>query len=120
MNKEEALEFSKRWLAAWTGNQPQKLLEFYHSNATYLDPARPQGLHGLVEIGQYFSRLLAKNPDWVWIPLEVRSYEHGFTLKWQAKLPGLDSFNGLDLVEIKDGKIIRNEVYFDTKNLVKA
>ena len=36
MNAEEELEgFCKRWLAAWTGNDPAGLLDFYAGDAFY-------------------------------------------------------------------------------------
>lgn len=51
MNKDELLEFCKDWLAAWTGNDPKKLLTFYHEDALYIDPAKKEGLKGHEEIG---------------------------------------------------------------------
>ena len=108
--------FCTEWLESWTGNRPEKLLEFYAEEAFYSDPARPEGLEGHAEIFPYFQKLLSKNPDWVWKALEIMPTEKGFTLKWQAAVPQAEKviqLTGLDLVEMKNGKITRNEVYFD-------
>ncbi|MBI2519719.1 MAG: nuclear transport factor 2 family protein [Bdellovibrio sp.] len=99
---------------AWSGNRPDFLLSFYSENAYYQDPAHPNGLRGHHEILSYFKKLLAKNPNWRWECQEIFSTEKGFTLKWCAHIPGLNPIIGLDIVEITDNQITRNEVYFDT------
>jgi steroid delta-isomerase-like uncharacterized protein len=109
-------QFCQEWLAAWTGNQPELLLSFYSEDAFYSDPGRPEGLRGRKSLLPYFQKLLSKNPEWVWKALEVIPTEKGFTLKWEATIPLKDKVvkqRGVDIVEFKDGKISRNEVYFD-------
>lgn len=115
------VDFVNDWLAAWTGNQPERLIGFYTEDVYYRDPARPDGLFGRDPLLDYFRRLLRKNPDWVWQAVEVRPFEGGFLLKWQATIPRENApaavTEGLDLVEIKHGLISRNEVFFDTQAL---
>lgn len=123
MRHDEALAFCREWLAAWTGNEPDRLLRYYAEDAAYRDPARPAGLQGHAEMRSYFAKLLAANPTWIWKPLEVIPTERGFCLKWQATVPQGDRTiveTGLDLVELTDGKITRNEVYFDRVALAAA
>jgi hypothetical protein len=123
MNKDELLKFFKDWLSAWTGNNPNALLEYYHENALYIDPANKEGLRGHKEIGKYFEQLLHVYPDWIWKPIEVFPVETGAIVKWQCAIPvGQKIINeiGLDIVEIKDEKITRNEVYFDRTELLAA
>ena len=113
---EEVNIFCSRWLGAWTGNRPEELMGYYAEDAFYLDPARPEGLKGRERMLPYFKKLLAANPEWRWRAVEVFPTDRGFTLKWEAQVPVRDrtlAIRGLDIVEIKDGKITRNEVYFD-------
>lgn len=120
MNENDLVIFCNRWLEAWTGNRPKILLSFYAENAFYRDPARTQGLKGHAELEKYFKRLLAVNPEWIWTAEEIIPTARGCTLKWKAKIPSPSGFIetfGLDIVEIHDGKITRNEVYFDTSVL---
>jgi predicted SnoaL-like aldol condensation-catalyzing enzyme len=115
--------FATRWLSAWTGNRPQELLDFYTEDAFYLDPANPNGLSGKAQMEPYFTKLLARNPDWRWEAVEVMPTERGFTLKWHAHIPvpnGSISLHGLDIVELRDGLICRNEVYFDRQPWLQA
>ncbi len=117
------LEFCRQWLPAWTGNEPEKLLQFYSENAFYSDPANPEGIQGHEHLREYFSRLLAANPNWVWEPVEVFPTVNGFTLKWRAVIPiGKKKIveSGMDIVELDDGKITRNEVYFDRTRWIEA
>ncbi len=117
------LEFCRQWLPAWTGNNPEALLQFYAKNARYLDPANPEGLKGHNELREYFSKLLSANPDWVWEVVEVFPTRQGFNLKWRATIPiGQKKIveYGMDIVEINEGKITRNEVYFDRTRWLEA
>ncbi|MDO8123105.1 MAG: nuclear transport factor 2 family protein [Candidatus Hermodarchaeota archaeon] len=117
------LEFCRQWLPAWTGNDPDKLLQFYTSNAFYSDPANPEGLQGHQQLNEYFTKLLAANPNWVWEPVEVFPTLKGFNVKWRAVIPigkkKIVEF-GMDIVEVEDGRISRNEVYFDRSRWLES
>ena len=119
MTSEQAQKFCDRWLPAWTGNRPEVLIEFYADHAFYRDPARPTGIRGKQDLFKYFSRLLVRYSNWTWQAIEVFPAEHGFILKWEAQDAG-KVFQGMDIVEILDGKIIRNEVYFDPSVLKQS
>lgn len=111
--------FCKAWLDTWTGNRPKELLKFYHADAFYSDPSKRTGLKGYDQLLPYFEKLLSLNPDWKWEALEIIPTQEGFTLKWKASIPVGDSLieeTGLDIVEMRDGLIIRNEVFFDRFN----
>lgn len=117
------LEFCRQWLPAWTGNEPERLLQFYAEDAFYRDPAHPEGLKGHEQLKDYFTRLLTANPNWVWEPLEVFPTPRGFTLKWRASIPVNKKMiveEGMDIVELDNGKITRNEVFFDRTRWIQA
>lgn len=118
----EAHAFAERWLPAWTGNNPELLASFYAEDAFYSDPAIPQGIRGKAALLAYFRKLLAYNPDWVWTQLEGIPMEGGFLNKWLARISVRDKtleIVGVCLVQLDaDGKITRNEVYFDRAELL--
>lgn len=122
MTKEEAKLFASKWLPAWTGNQPEKLIAFYAEDTFYLDPGIPDGVKGEKALFEYFTALLNQNPNWVWEQLEPIPMENGFLNKWLAKIPVGDKIIecvGVCLVQFDaHGKIKRNEVYFDRTELV--
>jgi len=122
MNKNEAREFASRWLPDWTGNQPEKLASYYSDDCFYLDPVIPNGVNGKAELIEYFTKLLAQNPNWVWTQIEPIPLEEGFLNKWLAQIPVGDKIIecvGVCFVQFDDQrKIKRNEVYFDRSDLI--
>jgi steroid delta-isomerase-like uncharacterized protein len=122
MTKEEARNFAAQWLPAWTGNKPEILAAFYSDDVIYLDPTIPRGLKGKEALLKYFRKLLAVNPEWVWTQIEPIPMEDGFLNKWHAKIPvgpKIIECIGVCFVQFDDqGKIRRNEVYFDRCELV--
>lgn len=122
MNSKEAEDFCIRWLSSWTGNQPERLIGFYGEDAFYSDPTARKGLQGKNKILSYFKILLRNNPNWVWTHEEIIPNEKGFVLKWKARIPVKETEiveYGMDIVEVSEEKIVRNEVYFDTRKLME-
>jgi len=122
LSAEEARRFADRWLPAWSGNDPELLASFYADDAFYLDPGVPAGVCGKPALLEYFRKLLAYNPAWVWSQVEGIPMQGGFLNKWHAKIPVGDTTvetTGVCLVQLDDaGKIRRNEVYFDRSTLL--
>ncbi|MFC4251438.1 YybH family protein [Sinimarinibacterium flocculans] len=120
----EARSFAERWLPAWTGNDPERLAAFYADDAFYLDPGAPDGVRGKPALLAYFRKLLAYNPAWVWKQIEGIPMEDGFLNKWRASIPvGAHVLEvvGVCLVQLDaEGRIRRNEVYFDRTPLMSA
>jgi predicted SnoaL-like aldol condensation-catalyzing enzyme len=119
----EAKAFAERWLPAWTGNDPEGLASFYTDDAFYSDPAIPDGVQGKEALVAYFTTLLGHNPDWVWTNVEATPMEDGFLNTWHAHIPVGEEIVecvGVCTVELRDGLICRNKVYFDRTALLAA
>lgn len=123
MTKDQAREFASRWLPAWTGNDPEGLVDYYSDDVFYLDPLIPEGVKGKDGLLKYFRKLLAQNPDWVWTQIEPIPMEDGFLNKWLARIPVGEKvlkLVGVCFVQFDDQeKIRRNEVYFDRTDLIQ-
>lgn len=119
-----AQAFCDRWLPAWTGNKPAELAVFYSADAFYRDPGIPDGLHGRPALEEYFTRLLARFPDWVWTHTRSIPLQDGFLNFWHARIPvgsELVEVDGVCTVQLDaDGLIHRNEVFFDRSELLRA
>lgn len=117
MTREEAAEFTNRWLPKWSGNRPEELITFYADDAFFLDPARPQGIEGKEELLAYFQKALGHNPEWVWSQVEPIAIEGGLLNKLKGGIPVGEKIvecTALCLLQFNDeGKIKRNEIYFD-------
>ena len=122
-SREEATELASRWLPAWTGDQPERLIEFYTDDARYLDPGVPQGLTGRAAVLGYFRRLLRRHPAWVWTLRDAVPMAGGFVCLWHASMPVGEEVvesDGVCLVFLRGDLICRNEVYFDRAALLAA
>jgi hypothetical protein len=123
MTESEAKEFASRWLPAWTGNDPELLASFYSEDCFYSDPAVPDGIEGREALTRYFTALLGGFPDWVWTNTRATPIEGGFLNHWHASIPVGDTtleLDGVCTVQLRDGEIARNEVFFDRSELLAA
>ena len=120
---DEARAFAEKWLPAWSGNRPKLLAWFYTSDAVYSDPAIPAGVKGQETILAYFTVLLARNPEWVWVQRGSIPMQDGFLNQWHASIPARNRIlevDGVCTVQLRDGLIYANHVYFDRSELLEA
>jgi len=123
LDAQAAREFAERWLPAWTGNRPELLVSFYSDDAIYTDPGIRSGAHGRAALLAYFRRLLARYPDWVWTQRGSVPMKDGFLNEWHASIPTggkVIQVDGVCTVQLRDGLIYRNDVYFDRSELLAA
>ncbi len=109
--------FAERWLPAWSQVDPTALLAFYSDDAFYSDPARPQGISGRADLRAYFEKLLRRHAGWVWTHTGSLPLPDGFLNFWTVKFAGGEIIEGVCTVQLRDGLICRNQVYFDRSGL---
>jgi len=78
LDANDAREFNELWLPAWTGNRPEHLVSFYSEDAFYADPGNWPGVRGRRALLEYFTRLLARFPDWTWSHRGSQPLKDGF------------------------------------------
>jgi len=123
MNPDDARTFAEKWLPAWTGNRPELLAAYYTPDVVYSDPVIPQGIRGHEALLAYFRKLLARNPEWVWVHRGSIPMEDGFLNRWHASIPvgeRVVESEGVCSVQLRDGLIYANHVFFDRSELLKA
>jgi hypothetical protein len=120
---QRARAFAEIWLPAWSGNRPEHLVSFYTDDVYYADPAIPAGVRGRQALLSYFTKLLSRNPNWVWTHRGSIPMQDGFLNKWHASIPAGSAaveIDGVCTVQIRDGRIYSNEVFFDRRELLQA
>lgn len=123
LSEQEGEEFAARWLPAWTGNDPERLASFYTDDVFYSDPAVPEGVEGKPALSAYFGALLGRFTDWEWTNTRVVPLDGGFLNFWHATIPvgsTVLEIDGVCTVQLRDGLIARNEVFFDRSELLVA
>lgn len=120
---EQARSFASEWLPAWTGNRPGLLVSFYTDDAFYSDPGIPRGVKGRDALFAYFTKLLRRNPEWVWTHRGSIPIADGFLNRWHASIPvGARTIevDGVCTAQLRNGRIYSNEVFFDRSELLQA
>ena len=123
LDADRARAFAEKWLPAWTGNEPERLVAFYTDDAFYSDPAIPDGVHGRKALLAYFRRLLAANPRWVWRHEGSVPLADGFLNHWRATIPVGEEVveaAGVCSVQLRGERIYANRVFFDRSELLAA
>jgi hypothetical protein len=119
---EQARAFASEWLPSWSGNRPELLVSFYTEDAFYSDPGIPGGVQGRDELLAYFTKLLGRNPDWVWTHRGSIPLADGFLNLWHASIPvgpRTIEVDGVCTVQLRDGRIYSNQVFFDRSELLQ-
>ena len=123
MDADEARAFAERWLPAWSGNHPDLLASFYTEDVVYSDPAIPSGVQGRHALLAYFTKLLGRNPEWVWSHRGSVPMQDGFLNLWHASIPTAGrtvEADGACTVQLREGLIYANHVFFDRSELLRA
>jgi hypothetical protein len=71
----------------------------------------------------YFGKLLAANPAWVWRHEGSIPMQDGFLNQWHATIPVGEhtlAAVGVCTVQLRDGRIYANRVFFDRSALLEA
>ena len=120
MTETEARDFCEKWLPNLVGGEPSlnKLMTFYNEDAVYEDPNVPEGLQGRAAVGDFLKVLLKKYPAWKFDIVSLYPTAKGFVLQYVGTIPVeggkvIKNFRGIDIIEIKNGKISKQQGYYD-------
>lgn len=122
----EALRLSDAILAAWNEQDVEKVLAFYTEDCVYLDPNTRGPVVGHEALRRYLTKLFARwTMRWSRREVFLLADGGGTAFLWQAELtPAAGgktaTIEGMDLALVRDGKLYRNEVYFDRAALFGA
>jgi len=119
MDSKQVSEYVDRFLDAWNSNDPETVANCYTGDVHYRDPNTRGDLHGGDALRRYLDKLLSIwDMEWQCKESFLFGEEEGGAFLWHAVIRKKgDSeeieLDGMDLIVLRDGKIARNEVYFD-------
>lgn len=124
--REQMTRLAQRILDAWNTQDVEKVVACYTPDLRYRDP----NTRGLIEGADAFRRYLTKlfaNWKMHWSMREAFLLADGRSsaFLWRARLEPVAGgaaaeVDGMDLAIVSDGKLARNEVYFDRAALAAA
>jgi steroid delta-isomerase-like uncharacterized protein len=125
MDHAKMLQLADDFLAAWNSQDVEKVVATYTDDVVYLDPNTRGAVKGSDDLRRYLEKLFAAW-EMTWALKEAFLLEggDGCAVLWHAtiKKPGGEKvveFDGMDLVQVRDDRISRNEVYFDRAALAE-
>jgi ketosteroid isomerase-like protein len=119
MDAEEARRLTETILEAWNSQDVDGVVSCYTEDCVYLDPNTRGAVKGREAFRRYLGRLFQR---WKmhWSLREFFLFEggSGVAFLWHAQLTPASGgktaeIDGMDLVMLREGKLSRNEVYFD-------
>lgn len=128
LTTKEVSQIVQERFAAWAAGDPQRVLDLYHEEARYWDTRAEAGLAGRAALARHLGPLL-------------RDFDMQFALLEEHRLLGRDAAialwecavrrrdadgqagqdlllqRGMNILEIRDGRIVRDECYNDAAAL---
>ena len=119
----EAVRLSDAILSAWNEQDVETVLSCYTEDCVYLDPNTRGPVVGREALRRYLTKLFARwRMTWSRREVFLLADGDGTAFLWHAKLtPAAGGrtaeVDGMDLALVRDGRLSRNEVYFDRMGL---
>jgi len=118
---------AEKWIAAWNSHSPDKMLPLFTGDVFYEDVAFGEANHGKAELRKFAADEFEAVPD---LELKLlRADIHGGhgTIEWTFS--GTDkgvfktgkrfSVRGVSVIQLRDGKILRNLDFYDAATIMR-
>ena len=111
-------ELCERWLKAWSGNDPQAVVDMLSEDAVYRDPVRSTGWYGKLAIAEYLDIVFVRNPEWKFTLVDCWDIDKDTIVMKRRIRNTIDNRvfedNGVEFLEVNsDGLISSVEMYYD-------
>jgi len=118
---------AEKWIAAWNSHNPDKMLPLFTDDIFYEDVAFGEASHGSAEVRKFFVSEFEGVPD---LDLKLlRANVHGGhgTIEWIFSGTDKGVFNtgkkfsvrGVSVIDVRDGKILRNLDFYDSATIMR-
>jgi len=118
---------AEQWIAGWNSHSPDKMLSLFADDILYEDVAFGPVSHGKAEVKKFASDEFEAVPD---LELKLlRSEIHGGhgTIEWSFSGTDKDiyktgkkfSVRGVSVIDVRDGKIVRNLDFYDSGTIMR-
>jgi ketosteroid isomerase-like protein len=119
MDREEAMTLIESILSAWNSQDVDKVVSCYTRDCVYRDPNTRGAVEGQEALRRYLTRLFERwKMHWSLREFFPFADGSGGAFLWHAQLTPASGgktaeIDGMDLAVVREGKLSRNEVYFD-------
>jgi len=123
MDRNGMLSFATEVLQAWNTHDVERVVDCYTPDAEYRDPNTRGAVRSGDPMRRYLTKLFARwRMHWALREAHLFADGAGCAILWRATFRRCDGestvdIDGIDFVEMRDGRIARNEVCFDRAQL---
>jgi steroid delta-isomerase-like uncharacterized protein len=117
----------EKWIAAWNSHDPDKMLPLFSDDIFYEDVAFGEANHGKAELRKYAADEFEAVPDLELKLLRADFHDGHGTIEWTFS--GTDkgiyktgkkfSVRGVSVIDVRDGKIVRNLDFYDSGAIMR-
>jgi steroid delta-isomerase-like uncharacterized protein len=118
---------AEKWIAAWNSHSPDKMIPLFTADIFYEDVAFGEASHGSAELRKFAASEFEAVPD---LELKLlRADVHGGhgTIEWIFSGTDKGVFNtgkkfsvrGVSVIDVRDGKILRNLDFYDSATIMR-
>ncbi len=126
-SKDRDAAVAEKWIAGWNSHDPDKMLPLFADDIFYEDVAFGEVSHGQAEVRKFILSELEGVPD-LELKLERADIHGGHgTIEWTFR--GTDkevfktgkkfSVRGVSVIDMRDGKIVRNVDFYDVATIMR-
>ncbi len=115
-------DFVRRYTAAWASREPNVMAALWHDDGELHHPALSAPIRG-DRVASNNDNTKGQLPDFEWSLLDWAAQGNVVFLHWRncATIGGKrHEWTGVDRMELREGRIMREDVYFDTVPLWQA
>lgn len=119
MDRRMMHEIADQLLAAWNSQDVERLVACYTADTEYRDPNTRGPVRGAAALRRYLTKLFAQwRMHWTMREAHLFDDQQGCAVLWRATLRRATGgaaveIDGVDYVEVRDGLVARNDIYFD-------
>jgi steroid delta-isomerase-like uncharacterized protein len=118
---------AEQWIAAWNSHNPDKMLPLFSDDIFYEDVAFGEVSHGKAEVSKFAASEFEAVPDLELKLLRADIHSGHGTIEWSFSGTDKDIYKtlkkfavrGVSVIDIRDGKIVRNLDFYDSGTIMR-
>lgn len=124
-NRDAAI--AEQWIAGWNSHSPEKMLPLFADDIVYEDVAFGEISHGKAEVSKFAASEFEAVPDLELKLLRAEIHGSHGTIEWSFSGTDKDiyktgkkfSVRGVSVIDVRDGKIVRNLDFYDSGTIMR-
>jgi uncharacterized protein (TIGR02246 family) len=115
VRREEIMELVERYRAAWFAHDVDAIMSVLTEDVVFHNLTADERVQGAAAVRTHVARIHANRPDLSFVERAVYVSDDAAVIEWTATATGSAGgrveWDGIDVINVRDGRIARNAVY---------